>query len=62
MTSIINIEVELELCERFNIKAIRISIAWSRIFPNGFGKVNAKSVQFIINYLKNVKKEKLLLL
>lgn len=27
--------VDLELCEEFGINGIRLSIAWSRIFPNG---------------------------
>ena len=30
--------VDLELCEEFGINGIRLSIAWSRIFPNGTGK------------------------
>lgn len=52
--------VDLELCERFNIKAIRISIAWSRIFPNGFGKVNAKGVQFYHKLFEECKKRKVI--
>ena len=27
--------VDLELCQKFGVNGIRISIAWSRIFPNG---------------------------
>ncbi len=38
--------VDLELSERFGINGIRISIAWSRIFPEGFGKINQKGVEF----------------
>ncbi|MBE6128782.1 MAG: 6-phospho-beta-galactosidase [Erysipelotrichaceae bacterium] len=38
--------VDLELCEQFGINGIRISIAWSRIFPAGFGEVNSKGVDF----------------
>ncbi len=38
--------VDLELCEEFGINGIRLSIAWSRIFPNGTGKVNPEGVQF----------------
>lgn len=38
--------VDLELCRKFKIKAIRISIAWSRIFPEGKGKINQKGVDF----------------
>ena len=37
---------DLALCERFGINGIRISIAWSRIFPEGTGAVNAEGVAF----------------
>lgn len=38
--------VDLALCEEFGINGIRISIAWSRIFPSGFGEVNPKGVVY----------------
>ncbi|MDO5088841.1 MAG: 6-phospho-beta-galactosidase [Leptotrichiaceae bacterium] len=38
--------VDLELSQKFNINGIRISIAWSRIFPKGYGEVNQKGVEF----------------
>ncbi|MCK1204586.1 6-phospho-beta-galactosidase [Streptococcus uberis] len=38
--------VDLDLCQKFGINGIRISIAWSRIFPKGFGEVNPKGVEF----------------
>ena len=38
--------VDLKLCNQFNVKAIRISIAWSRIFPEGKGRINQKGVDF----------------
>lgn len=38
--------VDLKLCKDFSIKAIRISIAWSRIFPEGKGKINQEGVDF----------------
>lgn len=38
--------VDLALCEEFGINGIRISIAWSRIFPSGFGEVNPKGVAY----------------
>ena len=38
--------VDLELCEEFGINGIRLSIAWSRIFPNGTGEINPEGVQF----------------
>lgn len=37
---------DLELCERFGINGIRVSIAWSRIFPNGTGEANREGVDF----------------
>lgn len=38
--------VDLELSQKFGVNGIRISIAWSRIFPTGFGEVNPKGVDF----------------
>ena len=38
--------VDLKLCNQFGINGIRISIAWSRIFPEGKGKINDEGVQF----------------
>ncbi|MGT2716441.1 6-phospho-beta-galactosidase [Streptococcus respiraculi] len=38
--------VDLELAEKFGVNGIRISIAWSRIFPTGYGKVNPRGVEF----------------
>lgn len=37
---------DLELCERFGINGIRISIAWSRIFPEGTGEPNSEGVAY----------------
>lgn len=37
---------DLALCTMFGINGIRISIAWSRIFPKGEGKINEEGVQF----------------
>ena len=34
------------------MNGIRISIAWSRIFPKGYGEVNLKVLNTIIIYLK----------
>lgn len=39
-------EEDLELCERFGINGLRISIAWTRIFPTGIGEVNKEGVEF----------------
>lgn len=37
---------DLSLAEKYGINAIRISIAWSRIFPDGYGEINEKGVKF----------------
>ena len=37
---------DLELCRTFGINGLRISIAWSRIFPSGVGKFDPSGVQF----------------
>ena len=39
-------EHDLELCERFGINGIRVSLSWSRIFPKGVGSPNAEGVDF----------------
>ena len=41
--------VDLQLAEEFGVNGIRISIAWSRIFPTGYGEVNAKGVEYYHN-------------
>lgn len=48
--------VDLELAEKFNITGIRVSIAWSRIFPNGYGEVNDKGVEFYHSLFKECHK------
>lgn len=37
---------DLALCEQFGINGIRVSIAWSRIFPQGTGEANQQGVEF----------------
>jgi 6-phospho-beta-galactosidase len=37
---------DIELCQKFGVNGIRISIAWSRIFPEGIGKINQEGVDF----------------
>ena len=41
--------VDLKLAEEYGVNGIRISIAWSRIFPTGYGQVNQKGVEFYHN-------------
>lgn len=43
--------LDLELCEKFGVNGIRISIAWSRIFPNGCGEVNPDGIAFYHNLI-----------
>lgn len=49
--------VDLQLAHDFGVKGIRISIAWSRIFPEGYGKVNEKGVQFYHDVFKECFKQ-----
>jgi 6-phospho-beta-galactosidase len=37
---------DLRLCQMFGVNGIRISIAWTRIFPDGTGAVNPEGVKF----------------
>ncbi|PSS08207.1 Beta-glucosidase [Actinidia chinensis var. chinensis] len=45
---------DIDLMAKLNFDAYRFSISWSRIFPNGTGKVNKKGVAYynrLINYM-----------
>ena len=42
---------DIKLCEDFGINGIRISISWSRIFPEGFGEVNKKGLEYYNNLI-----------
>lgn len=48
---------DLKLCSMFGINGIRLSIAWSRIFPEGKGKVNPKASNFTIKCSRKRKTE-----
>lgn len=48
--------VDLALCKEFGIQAIRISIAWSRIFPQGYGELNTKGVEFYHHLFKECRR------
>nr|WP_263313329.1 6-phospho-beta-galactosidase [Mammaliicoccus sp. Marseille-Q6498] len=39
-------EEDIKLASEHGIKALRISIAWSRIFPKGYGEINKKGVAY----------------
>lgn len=49
--------VDLELCKKFGVKAIRVSIAWSRIFPEGFGRIEKRGVAFYHRLFQECKKQ-----
>lgn len=45
---------DIDIMNKLNFDAYRFSISWSRIFPNGTGKVNEKGVAYynrLINYM-----------
>ena len=49
--------IDLQLSEEFGVEAIRISIAWSRIFPNGDDEQpNSKGVEFYHNLFAECKR------
>ncbi|MCF0115985.1 MAG: 6-phospho-beta-galactosidase, partial [Erysipelotrichaceae bacterium] len=50
--------LDLQLCNQFGIQGIRISIAWSRIFPEGKGSINQEGVDFYHAVFKECKKNK----
>jgi beta-glucosidase len=37
---------DIELMKRLNLRGYRFSIAWPRIFPGGFGKINLKGLDY----------------
>lgn len=48
--------VDLKLAEEYGVEGIRISIAWSRIFPKGCGEVNQKGVDFYRNVFEECRR------
>lgn len=42
---------DVALMKHMGIKAYRFSIAWSRIFPKGYGEVNEKGLEFYSNLI-----------
>lgn len=45
-------EEDIQLAKEYGIKAIRISIAWSRIFPTGHTEINKKGVEYYHSVFK----------
>lgn len=42
---------DLKLASEFGLNGIRISIAWSRVIPNGVGEINSKAIEFYNNLI-----------
>ncbi|WP_160673307.1 6-phospho-beta-galactosidase [Clostridium sp. C8-1-8] len=42
---------DLELSKEFGVNGIRISIAWTRIIPDGVGEVNPKGIEYYSNLI-----------
>ena len=42
---------DLSLSKEFGLNGIRISISWSRVIPDGIGKVNEKGIEFYSNLI-----------
>lgn len=47
---------DIELCEKFGVNGLRISIAWSRIFPEGVGEINQEGIDYYHDIFKECKK------
>ena len=47
---------DVKLFSELGLKAYRFSIAWSRILPNGFGKINQKGLDFYNNLIDELLK------
>ncbi len=45
---------DLDLCKKFHINAIRVSIDWARIFPEGTGKLEPRGVAYYHKLFKKV--------
>lgn len=48
-------EEDLSLCQAFGINGIRVSIAWTRIFPSGVGELNQEGVDYYHELFNNCK-------
>lgn len=43
---------DIQLLKTLNVKSYRFSIAWSRIFPEGFGNINKRGLEFYKNLIE----------
>lgn len=47
---------DVALMKRLGMQAYRFSISWSRVIPNGVGKVNESGINYYINLCKELRK------
>lgn len=47
---------DLSLCQAFGLNAIRVSIDWARIFPEGSGRIEQRGVEFYHHLFKECRK------
>jgi len=47
---------DIRLMKELGLKCFRLSISWTRIFPDGNGTVNKKGIDFYLNVIKTLKK------
>ena len=48
---------DLQLCHDFGVNGIRISISWTRILPDGYGKINSKGIAYYNNLINECIKQ-----
>ena len=47
---------DIELMSQLGYRALRLSISWSRVFPQGRGEVNRKGIEFYRDLLSELKR------
>ena len=52
-----NYKEDIKLLKKTGHNSFRTSISWSRLFPNGYGKINEKAVEFYKDVFKRIKEE-----
>ncbi len=51
-----NYKEDIKLLKEIGHNSFRTSISWSRLFPNGYGEINKKAVEFYRNIFEELKK------
>ena len=51
-----NYKEDIKLLKEIGHNSFRTSISWSRLFPNGYGEINKKAVEFYRNVFEELKK------